>query len=109
MKKLTLSNGTPIRKPYQPRSPAKVLRVHSPTPATIAIIVPDQQLPSYCREGQNAKLAAGLVGCKIDIKSESQFRQALEEELMARFEAANQEQAAAEEYAETATEDAEIG
>lgn len=79
-------------------SPAKVQRVHLDPDARIAtVIVPDQQLSlAIGREGQNAKLAAGLVGCKIDIKSESQFRVALEEELMARFEAANQAQEEAE-------------
>ena len=59
-------------------------------------MVPDHQLSlAIGREGQNARLAARLTGWRIDIRSESQFREALEAELMSRFSAAA-EQAASE-------------
>ncbi len=68
-------------------SPAKVLRVDvNPNDKTARVIVPDQQLSlAIGREGQNARLAARLTGWKIDIRSESQFREILEAELMDRF------------------------
>jgi N utilization substance protein A len=38
------------------------------------VVVPDYQLSlAIGKEGQNARLAAKLTGCKIDIKSESQL------------------------------------
>ena len=41
------------------------------------VIVPDTQLSlAIGKEGQNARLAAKLTGFKIDIKSESQAREA---------------------------------
>ena len=44
------------------------------------VIVPDDQLSlAIGKAGQNARLAARLTNWKIDIKSESQFRQMLEE------------------------------
>ena len=44
------------------------------------VIVPDDQLSlAIGKSGQNARLAAKLTNWKIDIKSESQFRQLLEE------------------------------
>jgi N utilization substance protein A len=68
-------------------NPAKVVRVDVHEEEKIArVIVPDHQLSlAIGREGQNARLAARLTGWKIDIKSESQFRAAVESELMARF------------------------
>ncbi|MBP8990186.1 MAG: transcription termination/antitermination protein NusA [Clostridia bacterium] len=68
-------------------SPAKVVRVDIQEEERIArVVVPDHQLSlAIGRDGQNARLAARLTGWKIDIKSESQFREAIESELMARF------------------------
>ena len=44
-------------------------------------MVPDYQLSlAIGKEGQNARLAAKLTNWKIDIKSESQFEEFLEEE-----------------------------
>jgi N utilization substance protein A len=54
--------------------PAKVkeVRVDS-TSGTARVVVPDYQLSlAIGKEGQNARLAAKLTGCRIDIKSESQ-------------------------------------
>jgi N utilization substance protein A len=78
-------------------NPAKVIRAEvNEEDRTARVVVPDHQLSlAIGREGQNARLAARLTGWRIDIRSESQFREALESELMARFSAAA-EQAAAE-------------
>jgi len=80
-------------------SPAKVLRVDiNEEEKSARAIVPDQQLSlAIGREGQNVRLAARLTGWKIDIKSESQFREVLEAELMNRFTAAA-ESVAAEQF-----------
>ena len=44
------------------------------------VIVPDDQLSlAIGKSGQNARLAAKLTNWKIDIKSETQFRQMLGE------------------------------
>lgn len=61
--------------------PAKVLAVDIKEDERFAqVIVPDDQLSlAIGKGGQNAKLAAKLTNWKIDIKSESQFRQMLEE------------------------------
>ena len=61
--------------------PAKVLAVDINEEETSArVIVPDDQLSlAIGKSGQNARLAAKLTGWKIDIKSETQFRQMLEE------------------------------
>lgn len=61
--------------------PAKVLAVDVHEEDTFAqVIVPDDQLSlAIGKAGQNAKLAARLTGWKIDIKSESQFREMLAE------------------------------
>jgi N utilization substance protein A len=61
--------------------PAKVLAVDVRDEERFAqVIVPDDQLSlAIGKAGQNAKLAARLTGWKIDIKSEAQFRQMLEE------------------------------
>ncbi|MHB1453179.1 MAG: transcription termination factor NusA [Saccharofermentanales bacterium] len=68
-------------------SPAKVLRVDTNADERSAkVVVPDQQLSlAIGREGQNARLAARLTGWKIDIKSESQFREMIESEFMNKF------------------------
>ena len=59
-------------------SPAKVIAVMAdPDEKTAKVIVPDYQLSlAIGKEGQNARLAARLTGFKIDIKSETQAREA---------------------------------
>jgi N utilization substance protein A len=58
--------------------PAKVSRVEiDEATRTATVIVPDNQLSlAIGRDGQNARLAAKLTGWRIDIKSESQEREA---------------------------------
>ncbi|MDI9481821.1 MAG: transcription termination factor NusA [Bacillota bacterium] len=65
-------------------SPAKVVRVDVDEENKVArVIVPDFQLSlAIGKEGQNARLAAKLTGWKIDIKSESQLRAQIEQELL---------------------------
>ncbi len=60
-------------------SPAKVTEVRLSEDRTQAdVIVPDFQLSlAIGKEGQNARLAARLVGVRIDIKSETQFHNEL--------------------------------
>lgn len=59
-------------------SPAKIICVAADEDdRTALVIVPDNQLSlAIGKEGQNARLAAKLTGYKIDIKSESQAREA---------------------------------
>ncbi len=59
-------------------SPAKVISVMAdPDEKTAKVIVPDYQLSlAIGKEGQNARLAAKLTQFKIDIKSETQAREA---------------------------------
>ena len=59
-------------------SPAKVITVLAdPDEKTALVIVTDYQLSlAIGKEGQNARLAARLTGFKIDIKSETQAREA---------------------------------
>lgn len=59
-------------------SPAKVIAVLAdPEDKTAKVVVPDYQLSlAIGKEGQNARLAARLTGFKIDIKSETQAREA---------------------------------
>ena len=62
-------------------SPAQVIAVavneEDPKSKEAMVIVPDSQLSlAIGKEGQNARLAAKLTGFKIDIKSESQAREA---------------------------------
>jgi N utilization substance protein A len=54
--------------------PAKVKEARvDPETQTAVVIVPDYQLSlAIGKEGQNARLAARLTGCRIDIKSETQ-------------------------------------
>ena len=65
-------------------SPAKVIRVDTDEENKVArVIVPDFQLSlAIGKEGQNARLAAKLTGWKIDIKSESQLRAHIEQQLL---------------------------
>jgi N utilization substance protein A len=62
--------------------PAKILAVDIKEDENFAqVIVPDDQLSlAIGKSGQNARLAAKLTGWKIDIKSESKFREMLEEQ-----------------------------
>lgn len=71
-------------------SPARVARVDLFEDEMAArVVVPDHQLSlAIGREGQNARLAARLTGWKIDIKSESQFREILESAFMPNFDQA---------------------
>jgi N utilization substance protein A len=68
-------------------SPAKVVSVIADEEEKSAkVVVPDYQLSlAIGKEGQNARLAARLTGYRIDIKSETQYREEelakLEEEL----------------------------
>lgn len=64
-------------------SPAKVVRVDvGEDERSARVIVPDFQLSlAIGKEGQNARLAAKLTGWKIDIKSESQLRAAIEQQM----------------------------
>lgn len=59
-------------------SPSKVISVLAdPDEKAAKVIVPDYQLSlAIGKEGQNARLAARLTGFKIDIKSETQAREA---------------------------------
>ena len=59
-------------------SPAKVVAVVADADEKSArVVVPDYQLSlAIGKEGQNARLAARLTGFKIDIKSETQAREA---------------------------------
>ncbi|TYQ13039.1 UNVERIFIED_CONTAM: NusA antitermination factor [Acetivibrio alkalicellulosi] len=65
-------------------SPAKVVRVDAnEEEKTAKVTVPDFQLSlAIGKEGQNARLAAKLTGWKIDIKSESQLRATIEQQLL---------------------------
>ena len=60
--------------------PAQVMAVDIKDEEHFAqVIVPDDQLSlAIGKAGQNARLAARLTGWKIDIKSESQFREMIE-------------------------------
>lgn len=62
-------------------SPSKVVHVRINEPEKSAfVVVPDYQLSlAIGKEGQNARLAAKLTNWKIDIKSEAQYKQAVEE------------------------------
>ncbi len=59
-------------------SPAKIVAVFAdPDDKTAKVVVPDYQLSlAIGKEGQNARLAARLTGYKIDIKSETQAKDA---------------------------------
>ncbi|MDA8352379.1 MAG: transcription termination factor NusA [Firmicutes bacterium] len=70
-------------------SPSKVVSVDIYEEDKIArVVVPDHQLSlAIGKEGQNARLAAKLTGWKIDIKSESEVGEIVEEEPEAEEEA----------------------
>ncbi|HKM34614.1 MAG TPA: transcription termination factor NusA [Lachnospiraceae bacterium] len=59
-------------------SPAKIVAVFAdPDDKTAKVVVPDYQLSlAIGKEGQNARLAARLTGYKVDIKSETQAKDA---------------------------------
>ncbi len=59
-------------------SPARIVNVFAdPEEKTAKVVVPDYQLSlAIGKEGQNARLAAKLTGYKIDIKSETQAKDA---------------------------------
>jgi len=65
-------------------SPSKVIRVDVMDDGKSArVIVPDHQLSlAIGKDGQNARLAAKLTGWKIDIKSESQFFEELDQHFL---------------------------
>ena len=91
-------------------SPAKVVFVMADDEEkTAKVVVPDYQLSlAIGKEGQNARLAARLTGFKIDIKSETQAREAgdfdyVEEEEYE--EEDNYDESAAEEETISAEED----
>ncbi len=65
-------------------SPAKVIRVSiNEEEKSAKVTVPDYQLSlAIGKEGQNARLAAKMTGWKIDIKSESQLRATIEQQLL---------------------------
>jgi len=62
--------------------PAQIMAVDIKEEEKFAqVIVPDDQLSlAIGKAGQNAKLAAKLTGWKIDIKSESQFRELIQQQ-----------------------------
>ena len=93
-------------------SPAKIVAVFAdPEEKTAKVVVPDYQLSlAIGREGQNARLAARLTGYKIDIKSETQAKDApgfrYEDYLDDEYDE-DEEYADEEAYDEDAAEDAE--
>ena len=62
-------------------SPAQVVKVElNVDDGTAMAVVPDRQLSlAIGREGQNVRLAAHLTGWKVDIKSDVEYQQELEE------------------------------
>src|SRR5471032_2219044 len=67
-------------------SPAKVSRITVIDPAEkhMEVIVDDSQLSlAIGKKGQNVRLAAKLLGWKIDIKSEEEKRQEVEQQMQA--------------------------
>ena len=76
--------------------PAQVMAVDIKDEEHFAqVIVPDDQLSlAIGKAGQNARLAARLTGWKIDIKSESQFREMIEKMQNEAEEQAEQEEIA---------------
>jgi N utilization substance protein A len=67
-------------------SPAKVTRVQIIDPETkkLEVIVEDSQLSlAIGKKGQNVRLASKLIGWDIDIKSEEEKRQEIEEQMTA--------------------------
>ncbi len=101
-------------------SPAQIVAVFAdPDEKTAKVVVPDYQLSlAIGKEGQNARLAAKLTGYKIDIKSETQAKDAYgfryedyeyDEDGYAEYDEEYQEYAdGAEEYTEEYTEDSSV-
>ncbi|MGH2702605.1 MAG: transcription termination factor NusA [Actinomycetota bacterium] len=92
-------------------SPAKVNEVQiQPDGQTALVIVPDYQLSlAIGKEGQNARLSARLTGLRVDIKSETQMREATAAEAAKReAEAAKREAEAAKPEVEEAPSEAEV-
>lgn len=89
-------------------APAEVSRVYIDEEETaLEVIVPDDQLSlAIGKKGQNVRLAAKLIGWKIDIKSESR---ALEEEQDESTETDVEENSMSEEQETTALVDVEAG
>lgn len=87
--------------------PAKVMAVDVREEEKFAqVIVPDDQLSlAIGKSGQNARLAAKLTNWKIDIKSESQFRELLQK----MQEEGNEQEKVTEVQNEAKTEVEEIG
>ena len=87
--------------------PAKVMAVDVREEEKFAqVIVPDDQLSlAIGKSGQNARLAAKLTNWKIDIKSESQFRELLQK----MQEEGNEQEKVTETQNEAKTEVEEIG
>lgn len=78
-----------IRNALKPANAVRVELTETPDMKHAQVVVPDSQLSlAIGKNGQNARLAAKLTGWKIDIKSESQVREEIEQSFMARFEAA---------------------
>src|SRR6266851_2365741 len=72
--------------PQKALSPAKVTRVQIVDPETkkLEVIVEDSQLSlAIGKKGQNVRLASKLIGWDIDIKSEEEKRQEIEEQMTA--------------------------
>lgn len=87
--------------------PAKVMAVDVREEEKFAqVIVPDDQLSlAIGKSGQNVRLAAKLTNWKIDIKSESQFRELLQK----MQEEGNEQEKVTEDQNEAKTEVEEIG
>lgn len=90
-------------------SPAKIVAVFAdPDERTAKVVVPDYQLSlAIGKEGQNARLAARLTGYKIDIKSETQAKDApgfrYEDYLEDDYDEEEEDYGNGEEYAEDET------
>ncbi|HAU50944.1 MAG TPA: transcription termination/antitermination protein NusA [Clostridiales bacterium] len=89
-------------------SPAKVERVDAEIitnedgtqEKNAQVVVPDQQYSlAIGRSGQNVRLAARLTGWKIDIKSTSQFQQMVQNDFVANFTVADDDETSSEEKA----------
>lgn len=82
-------------------SPAKVVRVDMDSverpdgseEISARVVVPDHQYSlAIGRGGQNVRLAAHLTGWKIDIKSESQYKEQVQSDILSRFTVTDEEE-----------------
>lgn len=99
-----------IRNALKPASASRIQLTETEDSKQAEVVVPDNQLSlAIGKNGQNARLAARLTGWKIDIKSESQVRESLEEAFMARFDEAAEglTEEAVEDTSDSATEETE--